>query len=57
MTYREKFHYSAILIKTSNISICIIHSYKKRLNTYINIDPSISTGKIFQKLLLYFVLE
>ncbi len=29
MTYREKFHYSAILIKTSNISICIIHSYKK----------------------------
>jgi hypothetical protein len=46
MTCREKFHYSALLIKTSNISMSI---YKKQINTFINIYPSISTGKIFQK--------
>ena len=57
MTCREKISLFSRINKTSNISICIIYSYKKRINTYINIDPSISTGKIFQKLLLYFVLE
>ncbi len=56
MIYREKFHYVALLIKTSNISMCS-YIFNIKLNTFINIYPSISTGKIFQKIIVIFVLE
>ena len=57
MIYREKFYYVALLIKTSDISMCS-YIFNIKLNTFINISTLLFLlEKYSKKLLLYLYLN